>query len=316
MNFAKEFTSTIVPQATPRRILPKRKRKETSYYPSDSDSDPNGIQVDDYDSEAERVPSSKKMKFKAAAESTKPLPKKKIFAFMSLPAELKNKIYSLALTCDHEVALVSRIIRYRHRAELGTTETFQAFRRRRDPWGYRNITPNMIITPSFVPNLLALNHQINAETQPILYGANVFAFENTKALHTFCTNIGPRNGAALRELTIKHWGDTKAGKGLNYPAFTSMIHAVNLTRLNLDCEVAWGGRGDKIARQIYGDGHDWLEAVGRSKGQKDAAVDLITVGFQNILSYRADATASEEEKRKKMDRLMISFRAELRRLLM
>lgn len=53
MDFIHTSSSAVKLQATPLRILPKRKRKETSYFPSDSESDLDGHEVEDYDSEPE-----------------------------------------------------------------------------------------------------------------------------------------------------------------------------------------------------------------------------------------------------------------------
>lgn len=59
MDFINTSSSAIKAQATPRRILPKRKRKETSYFPSDSESDLEGVDAEEYDSEIESAPSAK-----------------------------------------------------------------------------------------------------------------------------------------------------------------------------------------------------------------------------------------------------------------
>lgn len=269
----------------------------------------------------------KKAKLVATVTATKPLPKKKIFPFLSLPPELKNKIYDYTLTCDHEIPLISKARQYRHAIELGTTETFQKTLRQRRGWGYfnRSVAVAIPVTkPSLGPNLLLLNKEIHAETQPILYGANVFAFEDMKALHTFCANIRPKNCAALRELNIKHWGNSSSTKGANFAAFTVLASAINITRLNMDCEVAQGswGTGKNIARQFYRDGHTWLEAVGLAKGKRDAAVDLIDLGLQNVnRPYVEDPSSSkhgQEELKKQKEKLavlMAEFRKELRALL-
>ena len=93
---------------------------------------------------------------------------------------------------------------------------------------------------SFIPKLLVLNHQIYAEAQPILYGHNSFAIEDTAALHAFCANIGPKNCASIREIRIKGWGQSKVYKAMNHPAFTILANAVNLERLYIDCQIHYG----------------------------------------------------------------------------
>ncbi|KAL8784308.1 MAG: hypothetical protein Q9213_004066 [Squamulea squamosa] len=305
-------------RATPLRILPKRKRKETSYYPSESDeSYVEAGGADDYDSDAESLPQAKRAKVDVAVEPTKPLPKKHIFPFTSLPAELKNRIYDYALTTEYEIPLVSKTFMFRRTVGLGDNDSFQAFRRRGGfgRWSYRiartqaNTIP--VTRPSFAPRLLSLSRQIHAETQPILYGANAFTFEDTKSLLAFCANIGPKNCATLQELSIKHWGNTAGGRALNFPCFAMLASAVNLTSLNLDCFIRWG-HGERIARQFFRDGHIWLEAVGTSKGRRDAAVDVIHLGLENLSPYGRSGNGTREEQLEEMTR---EFRTELRKLL-
>ncbi|KAL9003105.1 MAG: hypothetical protein Q9188_004010 [Gyalolechia gomerana] len=302
-------------QSTPRRVLPKRKRKETSYFPTDSEaSDAEAEEIRDRDLGAETTPQGKKVKLNAAAGSTKPLPKKKIFPFTSLPPELKNKIYNYVLTCDHEVPIIWRLRQYRHTAALGDTETFQNFLRR-GRYRLYSPAPKPILKPSFGPNILLLSRQMHAETSPILYGANVFAFEDTRALHAFCANVGPKNCALLQQLALKHMGYSKGSKALNNPAFAMLGSAVNLTRLAMDCSIHYSGRGEQIARQFYRDGHHWLEAVASNKGRRDAAVDIIELGMQNIRLYGYTSSDDEASNREKMPEITTSFRNELRRML-
>ncbi|KAL8826047.1 MAG: hypothetical protein Q9170_007560 [Blastenia crenularia] len=312
------------------RVYPKRKRKQVSYFPSDTEESESEIK-----SEVEAT--STPLAIKAAKVSntaiaipkraiTKPVPKKAVFPFNSLPPELKNKIYFTALASEY-IALVSKLRQCRHVVGLGDTETFQSFRRwRRGRYGWYAPVPatTPIIRPSLVPNMLAVNRQMFAEAQPILYGANVFAFEDTKTLHTFCANIGPKNCAALRELSVKHWGQTAARRAMNYPAFCALASAVNLTRLSLDCDVSYGSASPRNkARQFHRDGFLWLEAVGRAKGHRDAAVDLIDLGIENVDEWKnindwdghGNGRKSDEAKLIELPKVVVDFRTELRMLL-
>lgn len=152
--------------------------------------------------------------------------------------------------------------------------------------------------------------------QPILYGSNVFALEDTTALHAFCANIGPKNCATLRELHIKAWGYTKSHKAMNHPAFTILGQAVNLERLYIDCQIHWGAP-THVAKQIFRDGHHWFEIMGIAKGRVDAAVEILDIGDKNLgarYQYsdengRSWEKSPDEEKKKK------EFQTELRRLL-
>lgn len=240
---------------------------------------------------------------------------------MSLPAEVKNMIYEFALASDYEIPLVFKMKGYRHTITLGDPNTFQDFRRkayREDydgPFRRRYIPPAQVSRPSFAPAIMGVNHEIHAQAQPILYGANVFALEDPKALLAFCANIGPKNCALLQDVSLKHFGNTVVRRALCYPAFAALANAVNLQSLSLDCIVR---RGDAVltARQFFRDGHNWLEAVGTKEGRRDAAVDRIQLGHQNVSRPRygvqdTDHTTDEE----KLEKMTTIFQAELRRLL-
>lgn len=316
--------------ATP-RIYPKRKRADISYHESGSEES----EVDDrYEARDEKRTATtrkvcasilavfanmssknllQKLKTSHTALSTKPLPKRKIFPFTSLPAELRNQIYALALTDVNTIFLISITKSYRR--------TVQRLRpgfviRRpdgliRDTPYYRTHSEARVVLPTLMPNLLLLNQAIYAETQPILYAGNSFAVDDTKAMHAFLANIGPKNRATISDLTIHGWGDTRALKALNYPAFTLLAGAVNLTRLYINCKIIYHDPKCQ-AKQLYRDGFHWLEAVGVAKGKFDAAIDVIEIepGFMHVYSYGRVIRRGNSSEEKKEE-----FRAELRRLL-
>ncbi|KAL8937969.1 MAG: hypothetical protein Q9211_003423 [Gyalolechia sp. 1 TL-2023] len=311
-------SSPMYSPPTSRRVLP-RKCKDVSYYLTDSEaSDADVEEIADI-THGKKAKPNVKAKLSARARPTKSPPQKTIFPFASLPPELKNKIYNYVLTSDHEVPIIWRLRQYRHTAALGDSDTFQNFLRRRR---YRLFSssptpPKPIWKPSFGPNILVLNRQMHAETLPILYGANVFAFEDTRALHAFCANIGPKNCALLQRLALKHMGYSKGSKALNNPAFAMLGSAVNLTCLAIDCSIHYSGRGEQIARQFYRDGHHWLEAVASSRKRRDAAVDVVELGLENIRHYGSNRFGDEDEAADRETLLAIttSFRNELRRML-
>ena len=105
---------------------------------------------------------------------------------MSLPPELKNKIYFFALTSDDEVWLTSKM-RAGQRLVTTTCDTLLTQRRAARPVNFsweKQTLKVPAIRPALHPRLLLLNHQINAEAQPILNGANTFALENLhRSLH-------------------------------------------------------------------------------------------------------------------------------------
>jgi hypothetical protein len=162
---------------------------------------------------------------------------------------------------------------------------------------------------SLVPSLLALNHQIYSEAQPILYSSNAFILEDTTALHNFLADIGSRNTVALADITIKQWGYSAAHKALNYPAFTLLAGAVNLRRLHLDCLMGRSTDPKRVAMQVYRSSFHWLEAVGSAKGKWDAAVDVIEIREESFHDpWHPRATTSHDEQ-------MGVFQNELRKLL-
>ncbi|KAL8715442.1 MAG: hypothetical protein Q9220_000776 [cf. Caloplaca sp. 1 TL-2023] len=321
------------------RTYPKRKRARVSYYISDSEGSENeglnpktgneitttvsfplplGFLVRHFDDQLTR-----ETQLGTPAIVEEPLPEKRIFPFMSLPAELKNEIYHHALSSEYEIMLVSKIRQYRRVVALGETDSFQSFRRRRNRWGelaFRLSVPTKISRPSLVPNLLVTNREIYAETQPILYGANVFALEDTITLLNFAAGIGRKNCETLRELSLKHYGDTATRKAMNHPAFSMLVNAVNLTRLNLDCAIGWPvfGRsrlGESIATQFYRDAHHWLEAVGYAKGRRDAAVDIIFLGDESVRTIHPADLTPGEDKQETLKTVLTMFREHLRELL-
>ncbi|CAD6572792.1 MAG: hypothetical protein ASARMPREDX12_005448 [Alectoria sarmentosa] len=291
------------------RAYPKRKRAEISYHESSSDE---GEVDEDYDESDQVCKATKKLKDSRTIASTKPLPKRKIFPFTSLPAELKNQIYALSLTDPNGIFLVSKTKRYRRSVQRSSDAVNpDGYSRRRRGFRFQmQLSPpsntSAVSLPVLNHNILLLNRAIYDETQPVLYAGNTFSLEDTTALHAFLATIGCKNRATLTDLTIKGWGYTKAHKALNHPAFTMLTGAVNLSRLHLDCQIAWGGP-KRVAKQFYRDGFHWLEAVGAARGKFDAAIELIEIPERNLNGYGYDDLSPEEK--------LEEFRTELRKLL-
>lgn len=240
---------------------------------------------------------------------------------MLLPAELKNRIYDVALTDPEGIFFISRTKQYRRIVERevpNSTDLSGDSRRSRHRYNrFRNPSsqasspsaPVKKLTP-LVPNILLLNREIYAETQPILYASNTFNVEDTTALHAFLANIGTNNRATLTDVTISGWGYTKAHKAMNHPAFTLLAGATNLQHLRVDCRVSWSG-AKHAARQLYRDGFHWLEAMGVAKGTFDAAVDIVDMEAENFARFHYQnitGNPTEEELREE-------FQSELRKLL-
>jgi len=258
------------------------------------------------------------------AISTKPLPKKKIFPFDSLPAEIKNQIYELALTAEDGIFLISKTKHYRCTIQRDMPSFPHSVRgstkiRRR----YGNVFGGGQASEDFAgsaeppeltalaPNILLLNREIYAQARPFLYSSNSFFLEDTTALHAFLSNIGPKNCASLTDLTIRGWGYSKAHKAMNHPAFTMLASAINLERLYIDCRIHQG-QPMSTARQFYRDGFHYLEGIGTAKGRFDAAVNVIEISPENVESHRYRSDGTDEHS---VEERMEQFRGELRKLL-
>lgn len=228
---------------------------------------------------------------------------------MSLPAELKNEIYALALIDPNCIFLVSKTKRHRRIVQRSDPSAV------RPGCGCRFHSQSSASTSTvnkfaaLIPNILLLNRAVYAETQPILYAGNTFALDDTSALHAFLANIGPKNRATVTDITLRGWGYTRGHKAFNHSAFTMLASAMNLSSLRLDCRLNWGGP-QRVAKQLYRDGFHWLEAVGVAKGKFDAAIDVLEISDENWRRYYgrvADAPSPEHQRE--------AFNAQLRRML-
>lgn len=249
----------------------------------------------------------------------KELPKKKIFPFEKLPAELKNKIYFAALiNGSEEVILASKTRQYRRTVHFATADDLKGTRRYRR-WYLApqpSTTSTVSITrPSLAPNLVVLNRQIYGEANPILYGSNSFTLADTSALHAFCANIGPKNCALLKEVSIKEWGFSTGHKAMNHPALTMLASAVNLDHLYLECAIHSWGSMQQVARQFFRDGHHFLEYLGSAKGRRDAAVEIVSLGEKNLKHTYSGTYRSTQGGHAKPEALVKEFQTELKKLL-
>ena len=231
---------------------------------------------------------------------------------------MRHEIYRHALTDVEELFLIARTRHYRRTAQIAAPIEARETRRRNRYWSPPPETAtnqDSTRVPALVPNILALSRRVHDEAQPILYGRNVFALDDTSALHAFIANIGPKNCATLKEILINGWGFSRAHKAINHPAFTILGQAVNLKRLHIKCQIHWGNPTD-VARQIYRDGHHWFHTIGIAKGRIDAAVDILDIGDQNLgARYQWTNNVREWVKSSDEEQKIQQFQAELRKLL-
>lgn len=319
---------------------PKRKRNEVRYFESD---------IDDFDieSETEHVPIKKVCSssnyispplahlFQKAKVNSRSLPKKKIFPFMKLPAELRNKIYEECLTDGDAIFVTSKQRSFR-RAAVRTTQkectAIYGYRRRRYRWNHlMQIDEPAPEEPQtfkpLIPNILAVSKTIYDEAVRILYRQPII-IADTRALLDFTTMMSPRTAGMLRDITILTWCGSRAQKCVNYPAMALLaaVGVVNLERLDLDCRLGnfwyWAyprnGRdvkaaGIRLARKVYRDCYPWLYAVGAAKGDIDGAFKVLRICDDNFgPRYHHN---ENEDREKHMNEAKAVFETELKRLM-
>ncbi|KAF2165367.1 hypothetical protein M409DRAFT_55779 [Zasmidium cellare ATCC 36951] len=302
------MATTTITETTRASITGKRKRNQVSYvvdsYFDDMDLDDEDAEVEEEDeddaaqSEDDDTYGTAKKRGKTPAKKkarltvSKPKKTKSVppFRFLDLPAELRDAIYDLALTEPDGITLVPKTKDYRRTVTRGpiTTQDDNHYygrripRRRRYYWGLsrnnNSDSQTTVIgkpTRQLVPNLLAVNKQIRDEASSILYKQEI-VIESTTALHVFIAQIGPYNRQLLSDITIKGWGSGRGvHKGHNFAALSILSTCTNLKSLFIDCTVGWLRGPQQLARQIFRDGHYFLEAFGAANGRYDAAVDIL-----------------------------------------
>ncbi|KAF2790662.1 hypothetical protein K505DRAFT_250696 [Melanomma pulvis-pyrius CBS 109.77] len=303
----------------------KRKRVQINYYEGASDTD-DAVDSRFEDSENE----SQDLKQKPA-HSSKPLPKRKIFPFLKLPAEIRNVIYGYCLADPRGVYLFSTTKDRRRTVRRASTYYMEHIyhrqlyglrqhddRQQPEHW-WRFILDNttedselkdfLMRWVSLAPSLLATNKQISAEGRDILYG-NEFKMDDTMALHSFMVDIGPRMASLLTRVTLRAW-DMGRGvhKAYNHACFCMLTSATNIQKFTIEGPVSLRYNPKGIACQLYRDGFPWLEAVGIAKGKVDAAVDLIHLTQSTLSRGRRNYRLDDFEKDHK------EFSDELSRLL-
>ncbi|QDS73857.1 hypothetical protein FKW77_006755 [Venturia effusa] len=300
---------------------PKRKRSHVAYIEIDED---DVLLSSDGEEEYEA-------KAKRRRKSNKPLPKHKIFPFMNLPAELRNRIYFLALADDDgDVYVTSTTKGYRRIAKRCTqpdcipqfSRGHRSYRRYMGNRGDDEEEAPARIMNSFVPNLLTVSKTVHAEAASFLYGQRI-NFADNYSLLSFLNQIGREHTSMLREICIKEWCSGRAHRSINFPAMTLLASATNLEHLDIDCSMGYFtsyGREKltapiRAARKAFRDCYPWFEAAGKVKGRPDAAIDMIKVhpsnfGMGNYFTISLDLDEGRYREN------LTSFQKELRRLLM
>lgn len=235
--------------------------------------------------------------------------KEKSFRFLDLPAELRDMIYEKTLADANGVGIVAAQAGHRHVAIRGEVFTEQDLRYRpysrfkQAKQGAIELAP---ISTSFVPALLAVNKQVNAEGINYLYGQN-FIFKDTTALHSFLAPIGTRNQQRLENIEVMAWGQSGVSKGNNHAAFTLLAAATNLKSLRIRCNVSYSSNSPKrIANRVFKEAHWFLDAYGVANGRKDAAVDILELDTSNFKTFIWDTEPEDAETKIKLFKKALS----------
>ena len=248
---------------------------------------------------------AKKSTVKKAKATTKKEPKP--FLLLSLPAELREEIYRLALWDPEGLTLVSKIKGMRRTVKrdpmpsLGSYKHCGNRRYRQDlPSAAGSHSPSKVRPPwtTLSPNLLAVSKQVRDEAIGVLYKQPI-TVDQPKTLHHFLACIGPTNRPQVSNITIKGWGHGRGvEKAMNLAGFALLADCKDLKRLFLDCFMERQSSPQALARYVYRECHFFFEGYGDAHGKKDAAVDILKFSdscFSNMVVRRTAYWAEDED---------------------
>lgn len=192
------------------------------------------------------------------------------FPFLLLPAELRLEIYNLCLKSSTPLLLNTKVRAQRRIVRLGYYYA--------NEWP-RQIHPSANTAPTDFLALLRTCHAIHAEATPVLY-ANSLHFPSTTELYLFLAQIGPRARARLTNITLRAWGHSGGYGGstqklANHAAFSMLIGAERLTRVELDCFIDCKGGMDGKAKSFWRAAEYWIDWIAREKGSNALASTLV-----------------------------------------
>ncbi|KAJ8113395.1 hypothetical protein OPT61_g4466 [Boeremia exigua] len=232
--------------------------------------------------------------------ASRPLPKHKVFPFLELPAEIRNMIYSYALTDALGMKFVA-VQRHRRRCvERVSSKTFSQVLGHRSYYHSNTINDDADEQAAvLVPSLLAVNKQTYQEGRDFLYG-NELIFADTIALYAFMINLGPAGACHLKKIRLTGWGHGRTSKAYNNACFAVLVWATNLEKFYIDSTINWCTRPKTAAQQIYRDAFPWLEAVGHAKHKLDAALDVLELSEVALWGGRYGNPGTSDAQMRKM----------------
>ncbi|QDS71414.1 hypothetical protein FKW77_003286 [Venturia effusa] len=185
------------------------------------------------------------------------------FPFLKLPAELRNRIYDLALTFPKRVTLTSGIRKHSRRQSA-----------------YRVLSRDFMQDRGVLnPSILRVNKQIYHEAMPVFYNQPL-EFVDAVALYSFLAQIGQDAIPLIRQIRIERVSILK--EQTTHPAFTILAYATNLEALSIGYLIANHAvrnpyRGSPhthsplAAQPFFQVAHVWFEQMdkNKTKGGKD-----------------------------------------------
>ncbi|PSN70496.1 hypothetical protein BS50DRAFT_488573 [Corynespora cassiicola Philippines] len=281
-------SSAPAPAPAPEPRYSKRKRAEVKYF-NDSDGAT--------DSETECLPLKR---LRPTNRNTKPRPQNKIFPFLSLPAELRNRIYEECLPDptqlpeQYEHNGAEFWIQFRQKQLRRSFNVIEALDTDSYEWDQLEPGPKRLGM-----NLLAVCKQIYDEMAPMFYRQRL-VFQDPDALISFTSHLSPRTAKLIRHMEIRTWGNTRTRKNRGFLAMT-MLGAkgvTNLEVLRISCALdhfyssSWGrNKGQhvpipkRVAKKAYRDCHVWLEAVAVASGDYLKGADILQLGSEDNYRY-------------------------------
>jgi len=208
----------------------------------------------------------------------------KPFPFLSLPSELRNKIYSLCLEDPDGMVMGEG-----WRAHRRVPKRCQHNRYGADRYaGLNNLCPPIsaqddVYKPlTLLPSLLATNKQIYAEAAAMLYSQPLH-FTCTTALHSFLAPLSNKTASLVHSITLHSYETWGRGvrKAMNVSALTLLPKCSNLSLLRIEGfghhhynRGSWNTptvqqrgehEGKGIAQQMYRDAAFWFDVIGAEK---------------------------------------------------
>jgi hypothetical protein len=229
---------------------------------------------------------------------------------MQLPAEIRNIVYTYALTDPSGINLVGAFKHRRRTVERVSADVVTEMSGHRYHFNnpYRSKFPEPV---ELVPSLLATSKQIHQEGRDILY-SNELVFSDPSALYSFMLNLSPTSAKQLKHIRLKEWAHRRGIKAYNHACFAVLTQATNIKTLRLDKMSGYASEPRGSASKFYRDAFPWLEAVGAAKGKCDAGVDMLRLEpeFFDYAYWHRNTHANKTDEEKTDE-----FMKELRKLL-